>query len=99
MALTMITTMSVLLRSGKILGMKTRGRNSNGKSLRRGRNLSLEKEIKRSRELPPDCVEGALLKAMFRRRQTPGLSQPQDLQTLLTAFCHLLKPAETKSEI
>lgn len=41
---------------------------------------------------PPDSVEGSLLKVVFRRRQTSGLTQLQHLQALLTALCHLLKP-------
>lgn len=35
---------------------------------------------------------------MFGRRQSPGLGQLQDLQALLTAVCHLLKPAQGERE-
>lgn len=51
--------------------------------------------IKLTHSLPanrPDGVEGPLLKVMFGRRQSSGLSQLQHLQTLRAALCHLLKP-------
>lgn len=40
----------------------------------------------------PDGVKRPLLEVMFRRRQASGLSQLQDLQTLLATLRHLLKP-------
>lgn len=46
---------------------------------------------------PPDGVKGSLLKVMFWRRKTSGLTQLQHLQALLTLLCHLLKPDETHS--
>lgn len=35
---------------------------------------------------------------MFGRRQSLGLGQLQELQTLLTTVCHLLKPAQGERE-